>query len=980
MVITIKYIPSHMCMQSSSKVMTLQFVPRIKGKRAVQKISLADFEKLVQKKQRSPDFNHQEYFDGETLVKPYYDWDAKSNDRFTEESLAAHLQQFKDILHRLHPNADIVFAQRHGEIQGSAGTRSYKISYRAFVQNVKVKAHLIPSFVRHTLQMGPKETHEHLDLSVYKVKEQLLGVIHGCKDTDIIKRYLTPLGESQCPLKSFLAQAVEDNDEILQVPLDAGASTGRSPGSASKGKEKIEASVLANSGDEEMLNAASEFFNSEFQLDEKFESLQRHDEEFIFPTVKKHCWIRGSAHRSNNGFIRVSREGYRFCCHDEECQKVDVVLQHFGRLPVVIQQCFLKEFPLDDKQGREAIHKGLKHIKQHLPQMDLTVKKSEIHQTCVGWACVLDKNRFCPLHNIKHDEPQNYMLTKIDGNCFVGCKRDPTRFHPTGHTGFQMPKTVTNVLVQYLVDNRTIIQGDADGTFLDGHFETIEPIFEDKTLNELIFNSLNGLSYDIAAVVHYLGRHLFGITSDKKDDWWAWNVEHGLWQKSVRQAENFLATVVTNKYLTVQNYFAQQTSNPQLAKIRSLKLNAIIKRLKDNDKYQILHDTATHFSIHEGCIERRLDANQSLLGFDGWVYDLETSEYRPAESSDYLTQSCGYRLPEPDPSVQAEIKAFFASIQETQEDVDYLLKSMAASLDGFNKDECFHLWIGGGRNGKGVAADLLSRALGGHPNQTKILDCPGYHYTVGATLLTHARPSTSSPVPDLLHFKGQRIVTISEPETGSKVNSGFLKSLTGGDTISGRYLHSNVDVKFQPQHSIIILSNNGCLAFDAEDDAVWLRSRFVRFPYTFVAHPTAPNEKLIDMNLKKKLSTWAPQFMLILLEYYKKYQSDGRLIPTDKVLKANIDVRNENDICATFITEHLTITDDEMDRIRASEVGDAFILWCRKNSTNIVKPNKMKSQLKEKLVALGKSPQSRWIPERKESFIAYEGLKWSAPL
>ncbi|RKO90448.1 hypothetical protein BDK51DRAFT_30175 [Blyttiomyces helicus] len=126
---------------------------------------------------------------------------------------------------------------------------------------------------------------------------------------------------------------------------------------------------------------------------------------------------------------------------------------------------------------------------------------------------------------------------------------------------------------------------------------------------------------------------------------------------------------------------------------------------------------------------------------------------------------------------------------------------------------------------------------------------------------------SSSPCPDLLNLQGKRWVCGSEPEK-NKINGGFVKFLTGNDKISGRYCHQNPGVNFYPQHSLAIQCN-AIPSLDGEDDAIWDRGRIIDFLYKFVDEPVGDFQRKIDRGLKEKVKTWGPQFMLILLEWYK---------------------------------------------------------------------------------------------------------------
>ena len=114
----------------------------------------------------------------------------------------------------------------------------------------------------------------------------------------------------------------------------------------------------------------------------------------------------------------------------------------------------------------------------------------------------------------------------------------------------------------------------------------------------------------------------------------------------------------------------------------------------------------------------------------------------------------------------------------------------------------------------------------------------------------------------------------------------------------------------------------------SDNTALWDRSRVQEFKQKFVDNPRpGTGEKLIDRTLKGKLKAWAPQFMLILLDYYRVYQRDG-LRPTAAVLQATCTLRQGNDPFVEFIEEHYQLTELETDRISKSAVNEAFEKWC----------------------------------------------------
>ncbi|KAJ3279589.1 hypothetical protein HDU79_000450, partial [Rhizoclosmatium sp. JEL0117] len=389
----------------------------------------------------------------------------------------------------------------------------------------------------------------------------------------------------------------------------------------------------------------------------------------------------------------------------------------------------------------------------------------------------------------------------------------------------------TTVLTQYFTQingNVTITTNNYYGSdVVDAKFDQVENIFpDDPELNTLIFKSFTGTPAGIGQVVCYAGSDKFAVShsSDTKDVWWTFT---GVgWVKETNDVEIFCKTRMVDYYTVARAYYNTHTTDPKLKKSQTARFDSIITSLETpRDRLQIMHEAATDFKKTVANFESRLNANQDLLGFTNGVYDLARGEFRATRSTDYLTFTTGYDLPEEKcPVTQAQLDTLFESIFADEATRRYMLKFLASSLDGHNAEEIFTIWTGTGRNGKGVLTDLLEATLG--------LD-DGYMHNYQITLLTMDRPSSSSPSPDLMNLKGKRVIMGSEPEKSSAIKAGMLKFLTGNDTISGRALYSNTGFNFKPQHSLVIQCNK-VPKLDADDHAVWRRCRMIEFKHVFV--------------------------------------------------------------------------------------------------------------------------------------------------
>ena len=130
-------------------------------------------------------------------------------------------------------------------------------------------------------------------------------------------------------------------------------------------------------------------------------------------------------------------------------------------------------------------------------------------------------------------------------------------------------------------------------------------------------------------------------------------------------------------------------------------------------------------------------------------------------------------------------------------------------------------------------------------------------------LLTNQRPDENSPEPGLLSLKKKRFIFCTEPEKKDKLNSGFIKFITGNDSSKLRECHKNEMVKFKANF-ITFLVCNDIPDSDDLDQALTNRLRCIHFPTKFVDKPTLHNQKLINNSLQIKLPNWKEDYSLLL--------------------------------------------------------------------------------------------------------------------
>jgi P4 family phage/plasmid primase-like protien len=451
-------------------------------------------------------------------------------------------------------------------------------------------------------------------------------------------------------------------------------------------------------------------------------------------------------------------------------------------------------------------------------------------------------------------------------------------------------------------------------------FQKIE-IYEDKILNELIYNGLNGEAYPQAKIIFYYNKDNFNYGED--NNWYIF--ENHKW-KNIGQKNPKLRDSGHEKLKELYQELLKYYKEKEFDKTKIKAIRQLIKSLDNTGmKNNIMTELVDLFSINRdkhGNFTMNLDSNNYLLGFDNGVYDLKTFEFRAGIPNDYITMSVGYDYNNNHTNKYNELLKFLEDILPNKEERDYILTYLAIGLVG-NILELFTILTGNGRNGKSKLIELLKTMLG------------GYFGAVQSQMFTRARPDANSPDPGLLSLSKKRIVIASEPEKNSKLNSGFIKFITGRDSTTLRNCHSNDMIDFSAKFITLFICND-IPECDDIDNAFSKRLRCINFPTEFVMDPKKENQKKINTDINQNFEYWKLDFMLLLIEYYKKYVKKTELKATENILKWTNQYKEDTDMYLQFLNE---CTEDSEAHIHMQTIYDKFKGWFKNNNPNTKIPS-----------------------------------------
>lgn len=295
-----------------------------------------------------------------------------------------------------------------------------------------------------------------------------------------------------------------------------------------------------------------------------------------------------------------------------------------------------------------------------------------------------------------------------------------------------------------------------------------------------------------------------------------------------------------------------------------------------------------------------LDADPWMIGTPDGMIDLKTGNPIRPEPSKLITKSIGTRYDESAkcPTWEKFLNTVTGGDMEL---IQFLQSSVGYTLTGSNREQCLFFLHGSGCNGKGVFSETIKRLIG------------DYGQTAPETLFTKDR--NQSATNDVARLAGCRMAIAAELEEGASFAESRIKALTGGDTITARFLHQEF-FDFRPTHHFWI-SGNHKPTVKGGDLGIWRRMRLVPFTIRI-----SDAEK--DPNLADKLAEELPGILNWALEGCLRWQREGLRTP-GCVSRATEEYRAEEDIIGQFLVE--CTAEDRDGRTLMSTIYEAYEGW-----------------------------------------------------
>ena len=442
-----------------------------------------------------------------------------------------------------------------------------------------------------------------------------------------------------------------------------------------------------------------------------------------------------------------------------------------------------------------------------------------------------------------------------------------------------------------------------------------------------IFNACSGgkgSSYDIAKILQIMYKDYHVCISIKDHTWFYYNVEFNRWQRDDKgiMLKRKISTELWEQFLDLQreeSYKSQQESDMQnnIHETNRANIGKVMFRLKETSfKSNLMTECAELFYDKEKIFLDKLDSNDNLIGFQNGVYDLKREEYRKGRPEDYISKSTNIDYIEynPDSDEIQEINKFYKQLFVVENVREYVLIRSASFLSGSTKDETFDIYSGGGGNGKSKHMELMESIFG------------DYAVKLPIQLLIGKRAASNAATPELARTKGARLCTMQEPDNHAEINVGLMKEMTGGDKIQARALYGE-PFEFKPQFKMVLCCNDKP-KLPNRDEGTWRRVRNTEFisKFTRDVHQDAALDFKIDVELSERFETWSEHFMALLLEYHKKYKTNGLRLP-DEIMEYTNEYRAESDKFRDFFVERIEYDPNVNCRLSIGAIFEAYRQW-----------------------------------------------------
>jgi putative DNA primase/helicase len=395
--------------------------------------------------------------------------------------------------------------------------------------------------------------------------------------------------------------------------------------------------------------------------------------------------------------------------------------------------------------------------------------------------------------------------------------------------------------------------------------------------------------------VNHFGSNLRYVPA--RGQWLLWNAEEGRWVYDDLLIVNQLAMQFTRS----MRQAAGQMTDPDKAK--RLFLHAI-----DTDSRSrmdaMIHVARSFVAIRPD----QLDADKYLLNCVNGTIDLRTGTLRPHRQDDLITKQVPIVF---DPGARFEEWEEFlkTAMQGDEEVISFLQRAVGYTLTGDDREEVlFFLHGKTGKNGKSTFRDAIKTIMGDYSKVASFGSFQEVTFSSGG----------KSASPDIARLAGARFVSASESNAGVRLDVALIKTITGRDPITARFLRQE-NFEFLPEFKLWLLANDPPI-IDDEDDAAW--RRVIRIPFNHTVEnpdPTLKDRLANPLIAGPGILAWAVRGCL-------EWQRSGLRVPA-AIQRAIAAYRTDMDPLEDFYESRCVFGEKEKVWVKSAHLYQAYTEW-----------------------------------------------------
>jgi len=320
------------------------------------------------------------------------------------------------------------------------------------------------------------------------------------------------------------------------------------------------------------------------------------------------------------------------------------------------------------------------------------------------------------------------------------------------------------------------------------------------------------------------------------------------------------------------------------------------------------------------------DADPWLFNCADSVLDLRTGTLLPHSPELLITHQSPVAINRKVPKEKADFwPRFLEGASGGDRDLQRFIQvAIGLALSGSTDEEIFFFICGPGATGKSTFVAAIRAVLGTYASMTEFD--------------TFVQKPTGAIRNDLARLRGARAVFSVEVEDGRRLAEGLLKSVTGGDVITARYLYHE-SFEFKPQFKLFLVAND-LPTVRAGDSGMWRRIRLI--PFTNVIPPDQR-----DPDVKRKLTT-DPDVQSAILQWafegVQIYLKDG-LPQSGAVVEATNEYRSEMNPLGRFVASRCELGPGL--RVETQALYSSYADWCIEYSEQKVPQNQVLGNLEQ---------------------------------